>query len=86
MYIYLNIAFAPSHIYTAASGPGALADMAALRKLEIYKDISQALVFIPMALESFGAFGNHAIDFFHQLAAHIRSISHDLLEYLKLCQ
>ena len=43
-------------------------------------------IFIPVALESSGAFGNHAIDFFHQLAARMRSISHDPLEYLKLCQ
>ena len=78
--------FAPSHIYTAASGPGALADMAAQRKLETYKDISQSHVFIPVALESTGAFGSHASDFFHQLAARIRSVSNDPLEYLKLCQ
>ena len=60
--------------------------MAAQRKLETYKDISQSHVLIPVALESFGAFGSHAIGFFHQLAARIRSISNDPLEYLKLCQ
>ena len=55
------------------------------RKLKTYKDISKTHFFIPVAVESSRTVGKYAIDFFHQLAAHMRSISHDPLKYLQLC-
>ena len=78
--------FAASNIQHAGMGPGLVADMAASRKLDKYQEISRSHCFIPVAVETTGAFGKDAIDFLHQLASRMRSQSKDPLEYLKLCQ
>ena len=75
-----------SFIHIAMSGPGRVADMAARRKRETYREILHNYHFVPAAVETMGSFGEDTIAFLHQVASRIQAISKDLLEYLKLCQ
>jgi len=77
---------AASNIHIAISGPGRVADMAARRKRETYREISYNHHFVPAAVETMGSFGEDTIAFLHQVASRIQAISKDPLEYLKLCQ
>ena len=77
---------AASNIHIAMSGPGRVADMAASRKRETYREILHNHHFVPAAVETMGSFGEDTFAFLHQVAPHIQAISKDPLEYLKLCQ
>ena len=77
---------AASNIHIAMSGPGQVADMAARRKRETYREILHNHHFVPAAVETMGSFGEDTIAFLHQVASRIQAISKDPLEYPKLCQ
>ena len=77
---------AATNIPIAMSGPGRVADMAARRKRETYREILHNHHFVPAPVETMGSFGEDTIAFLHQVASRIQAISKDPLEYLKLCQ
>ena len=78
--------FAPSHIHMSSARAGMLADHAADRKRETYRDLLPSHCFMPIALESTGVFGQDALDFIHDVAKRSRLITSDPLSYLKICQ
>ena len=65
---------------------GMLADHAADRKRETYRDLLPSYCFIPIALKSTGVFGQDALDFICDVAKRSRLITNDPLSYLKICQ
>ena len=77
--------FAPSNIQMSSSRLGLLA-IAATKKRDLYVELSICHIFQPIAFESTGVFGQDALDFFHDLASHMRTLTNDPLTYLKLCQ
>ena len=78
--------FAASNLQLATSDPGRVADLAARRKKDTYREMAQIHDFVPIAVDTSGAFGEDTITFLHQLASHFRLKSKDHLEYQKLCQ
>ena len=51
--------FAASNLQLAMSGPGRVADLAARRKKNTYREMAQIHNFVPIAVETSGAFGAH---------------------------
>ena len=78
--------FAPSYIALSASAAGLVAERAARRKREVYKELSVNHIFTPVAFESTGVFGKDALTLIKDIAHRSRLITHDQLSYLKLCQ
>ena len=78
--------FAPSHIHISSARAGMLADHAADRKRETYRDLIPSYCLKSIALESTGVFGQDALDFIHDVAKCSRLITNDPLSYLKICQ
>ena len=78
--------YAPSNIQLAALGPGRVTDMATHRKKDIYLDLARNHLFVPVAVETTGSFGEDTVAFLHELANRIRSQTHDPLQYIKICQ
>ena len=78
--------FATSNTAMSSSHAGRLADFAATRKRETYKELSISHHFQPIAFESTGAFGQDALEFVSDLARRSRLITNDPLSYLKICQ
>ena len=77
---------AASNIHIAMSGPGRVADMAARRKRETYREILHNHHFVPAAVETMASFGEDTIAFLHQVASRIQAISKYPLEYTELCK
>ena len=63
---------APSHLNQAVTGPGVVATAAEVRKRLKYEVISRTYNFSPIAIETFGALGEEAFEFFKDLAARIK--------------
>ena len=59
--------FAPSHVMLATSEAGAVADQAGDRKRVKYADLQSSHLFIPVAIETAGVFGQEALTFFQEL-------------------
>ena len=78
--------FAVSYLHLSSAGVGQVADMAARRKIDLYRNVARSHHFVPLAFESSGVFSDHSLSFLHQLASRIRSITKDPLEYLKISQ
>ena len=70
----------------SSSHAGRLADFAATRKRETYKELLTSHHFQPIAFESTGAFGQDALEFVSDLARRSRLITNDPLSHLKICQ
>ena len=51
-----------------------------------YSDFARSYHFIPIAVESSGAFGKDALEFFQDLDKRTRSQTTDVLSYYNLCQ
>lgn len=66
---------APSHLDTAVSGPGVVASEAENKKSLKYSSLSATYSFIPVAVETMGALGDEATDFFHQLGRRIATVT-----------
>ena len=76
-YILYNILYI---ITLSSTQVGKLADSAAVKKRENYQEIATCHhIFLPIALETTGAFGQVALDFIGDLAKRIHWISHDPL-------
>jgi hypothetical protein len=78
--------FAPSYISLSSSGAGLVAERAARRKRDVYKDLPANHIFIPIAFESTGVFGNDTRLLIKEIARRSRLVTHDQLSYIKLCQ
>ena len=59
--------FAPSYTSIAASGAGATANCAETRKLSLYSELSRTHYFVPIGIETLGAFGDEALSFLKEL-------------------
>ena len=77
---------APSYIHWSSTGCGLVADYAATKKCNLYKELSHSHWFQPIAFESLGTFGRDALDFIKELGRHTRRHTNDPLAYLKLCR
>ena len=59
--------FAPSHVMLATSESGAVADQSEDRKRVKCADLQSSHLFIPVAMETAGVFGQEALTFFQEL-------------------
>ena len=64
-------AFAVSYLHLSSAGVGQVADMAARRKIDLYRNVARSDHFVPLAFESSGVFSDHSLSFLHQLASRI---------------
>jgi glutamate dehydrogenase/leucine dehydrogenase len=64
-----------SHLNQAVTGPGVVATAAEARKRLKYEVISRTYKFSPIAIETFGALGKEAAEFFKDLAVCIKSVT-----------
>ena len=66
---------AASHLNQAVTGPGAVACNAEQRKTAKYQSLSALYQFKPIAVETLGALGEEATDFFRQLGHRITTVT-----------
>ena len=59
--------FTPTYKLLAASGVGSVANAAEDRKMYLYQDMEPTHVFIPIAIEASGVFGEKALTFFREI-------------------
>ena len=67
--------FAPSHLNTAVSSPGAVACEAEDRKRQKYAGLAASYCFIPIAVETMGALGEEAVDFIRDLGRRLAIVT-----------
>ena len=77
---------AASHVARSASAAGATADHAASLKHQKYQQLASSHTFIPVAIETFGSFGEEAIAFINSLGGRIISTIGDPRERMFLFQ
>ena len=69
---------AASYLDKAVSGPGVVATEAETRKRHRYSTVDDSMyIFQPIAIETLGAFGSSAINFFNDLGHRMRAVSQD---------
>lgn len=69
---------AASYLDKAVSGPGVVATEAETRKRHKYSTVDDSMyIFQPIAIETLGAFGSSAINFFNDLGHRMRAVSQD---------
>ena len=78
--------FAPSYSTVAASGAGMVARRAEERKKALYDELDSTHVFIPIAIETSGVFGNDTLVFLKEIGYRLRSKSQDPQSFNHLCQ
>ena len=78
--------FAPSYTSIAASGAGATANRAETRKLSLYSELSRTHYFVPIGIETLGAFGDEALSFLKELGHLMQAKSSESQSYHFLCQ
>ena len=78
--------FAPSYSTVSASGAGMVARRAEERKKALYEEIVSTHVFIPIAIETSGAFGDDTLEFLKEVGYRLRSKSQDPQSFHQLCQ
>ena len=66
---------AQSYVNRAATGVGAVVDMAAKRKREKYDNLSSNHIFQPIAMENLGAFSSSSLEFLRELGHRLGSLS-----------
>ena len=64
--------FSSSHVSLAACGAGNVADEAEYQKKIEYSNLGDQYLFVPLAVETSGAFGQAAVSFFRDLGRRIR--------------
>jgi len=64
-----------SYIHQSATTAGAVAELAAARKVSKYDDIPASLVFQPTALETLGSINKSAICFVEDLGCRLSAVS-----------
>ena len=77
---------APSHLSVAVREAGAVAVDAEYRKELKYSHLDATHCFIPIAVETLGAFGTHACTFFREVARRVRLVTDDPLAHQFLVQ
>jgi len=68
---------APSHINKSSLAAGSAASEAEARKSEKYSELSVAHTFVPIAVETFGAWGPEATNFLSELGRRIATFTGD---------
>ena len=66
---------AESYLTTAIRGSGAVAEMAACRKIEKYTELARDYIFQPIAIENLGAFNCSALEMLSDLGRKLSSYS-----------
>jgi hypothetical protein len=64
--------FAKSHSKTSSTSPGLTANVSEDKKIKKYEDIMKAYLFTPIAIETMGPWGQHAIHFLEELASRLK--------------
>lgn len=77
---------AASNIHTAVSGAGAVAARAEDLKTMKYQHLDSAFSFVPVAVETCGAFGPMAHDFLHDLGRRVKKATLEDGAYCQLIQ
>ena len=78
--------FAPSNLSKAVSRSGAVADHAETLKSAKYSHLDSAYMFVPVAVETSGAFGSKAHSFIRELGRRLKSATEELKSYQYLTQ
>ena len=78
--------FAPSHLASATSEPGAVAAMAELNKRAKYSNLNQCHIFTPVAIETAGPFGPDTLSFLRELGYRLRQVSGEVKSFSYLQQ
>ena len=78
--------FVKSYLHVATNRPGAVADLAESRKIEMYHHLKNTHIIAPVAVESSGAFGSNSLQFLRELASCLRSRTGNPLAYQHLLQ
>ena len=78
--------FAPSYSTVTASGAGMVARRAEERKKALYDEMVSTHVFILIAIETSGAFGDDTLAFLKEVGYRLRSKSQDPQSFHQLCQ
>ena len=78
MYVYIVIiTFAASHLTLAAREARAVAALAEERKRAKYLDLAQTHHFVAVVVETTGAMGTDALDFFADVGSRVRAVSNE---------
>ena len=78
--------FAPTYTTLAATGAGLVANRAEDRKVRLYREVEATHVFIPVAIETSGTFGDEALAFFKEIGHRLRFKTQDPQSFFQLCQ
>jgi hypothetical protein len=78
--------FAPSNSSAAASGTGIVARRSEERKKALYRELESSHIFVPIAIETSGVFGDEAMRFLKEVGHRIRSMTQDPQSFHYLCQ
>ena len=78
--------FAASNLTLGSMRADAVVDKAAAAESRLCSELCTSYHFVPVALESTGAFGQDATAFFKELGNRTRTHTGDPLSYLKHCQ
>jgi hypothetical protein len=62
---------APSHLATARSGAGKVAELAERGKVRTYEDLATTYIVTPICIETFGAWGPSALSFVKELGSRV---------------
>ena len=65
---------------------GLVANRAEDRKVRLYREVEATHVFIPVAIETSGAFGDEALAFFKEVGRRLRFKTQDPQSFYQLCQ
>ena len=66
--------YAASYVSMSANQPGAAADMAEKRKLAKYCQLPRSTVFVPVAVETSGCYGQHAAELLRRIGAKLEPL------------
>ncbi len=69
--------FAQSHIQASSVRAGSAAATAEEKKLQKYADIISGVDFVPVAIETSGVWGTHALDLISQVGRRIAEVTHE---------
>ena len=78
--------FAPSNSSAAASGTSIVARRSEERKKALYRELESSHIFVPIAIETSGVFGDEAMRFLKEVGHRIRSMTQDPQSFHYLCQ
>ena len=78
--------FAPTYTTLAATGAGLVANRDEDRKVRLYREVEATHVFIPVAIETSGTFGDEALAFFKEIGHRLRFKTQDPQSFFQLCQ